>query len=105
MNAATADAVFAALADPTRRRMVEALARRPFATATGLASELPISRQAVSKHLAALRRARLVAAERSGRETRYTLDAAALDDVSKWVAEVGGEWDARLRRLERTLDG
>ena len=104
MSAYAEDAVFAALADPTRRRMVEALARLPFATATGLAAELPISRQAVAKHLAALRRARLVEAERAGRETRYSLDAAALEDVSRWVDEVGGEWEARLRRLERALE-
>jgi DNA-binding transcriptional ArsR family regulator len=99
----TADAVFAALADPTRRRMIEALARRPTATATGLAAELPITRQAVAKHLAALKRARLVSAERRGRETRYELDAAALVAVERWIAAVGAEWDERLGRLERTL--
>ena len=104
MNATTADAVFAALADPTRRRMLEALAARPFGTATGLAAELPITRQAVAKHLAALRRARLVDAERTGRETRYTLETAALDEVSSWVAAVGGEWEARLGDLKRTLE-
>jgi ArsR family transcriptional regulator, cadmium/lead-responsive transcriptional repressor len=98
-----ADAVFTALADPTRRRMIEILAGRPAETATGFAAELPITRQAVAKHLATLRRARLVRAERAGRETRYTLDGSALDDVSRWVETVGAEWDARLRRLERTL--
>jgi ArsR family transcriptional regulator, cadmium/lead-responsive transcriptional repressor len=97
------DAVFMALADPTRRRIVETLARRPNETATGFAAELPISRQAVAKHLAALRRARLVRAARAGRETRYELDATALADVSEWAETVGAEWDARLRRLERTL--
>jgi ArsR family transcriptional regulator, cadmium/lead-responsive transcriptional repressor len=97
------DAVFAALADPTRRRMIEILAARPTETATGFAAELPITRQAVAKHLATLRRARLVQAARSGRETRYTLDAAALGEVSNWVTMVGAEWDARLRRLERRL--
>ncbi len=102
-RADTADAVFAALADPTRRRMIEVLARRPTATATGLAAELPITRQAVAKHLAALKRARLVRAERRGRETQYRLDAAALATVERWVAAVGAEWDDRLGRLERTL--
>jgi ArsR family transcriptional regulator, cadmium/lead-responsive transcriptional repressor len=98
-----ADAVFAALADPTRRRMIEILAGRPTETATGFAAELPITRQAVAKHLATLRRARLVRAARSGRETRYSLDGEPLAGVSGWVALVGAEWDARLERLERTL--
>jgi DNA-binding transcriptional ArsR family regulator len=102
-RADTADAVFAALADPTRRRMIEVLARRPTATATGLAAELPISRQAVAKHLGALKRARLVRAQRRGRETQYSLDAAALAEVERWVAAVGAEWDERLGRLERAL--
>jgi DNA-binding transcriptional ArsR family regulator len=98
-----ADAVFAALADPTRRRMIEILAGRPTETATGFAAELPITRQAVSKHLVALRRARLVRAARAGRERRYALDTKALAEVSEWVELVGAEWDARLRRLERRL--
>lgn len=83
--------------------MVEALAGRPFVTATGLAAELPISRQAVAKHLGALKRACLVETSRSGRETRYSLDADALDEVARWVEKVGSEWDSRLGRLERTL--
>jgi DNA-binding transcriptional ArsR family regulator len=98
------DPVFTALADPTRRRIVEILARRPTETATGFAAELPISRQAVAKHLATLRRARLVRAARAGRETRYSLDAEPLAGVSDWVELVGAEWDARLERLRRSLD-
>jgi DNA-binding transcriptional ArsR family regulator len=101
--AQTADAVFAALADPTRRRVIEILAQRATETATGLAAELPISRQAVAKHLGALKRARLVRAQRRGRETQYSLDAAALAEVERWVAAVGAEWDERLGRLERAL--
>ena len=96
--------MFSALADPNRRRLVEALAARPTATATALAAELPITRQAVSKHLAALKRARLVRSTRAGRETRYRLDAAALAEVSDWVERVGSEWDRRLARLERRLN-
>jgi ArsR family transcriptional regulator, cadmium/lead-responsive transcriptional repressor len=98
------DAVFAALADPTRRRLIETLATSGAATATGLAADLPITRQAVAKHLAALRRARLVRTARAGRETRYSLDAEPLAGVSEWVERVGLEWDARLARLQRTLD-
>jgi DNA-binding transcriptional ArsR family regulator len=99
------DAVFAALADPTRRRMVETLAAGSAVTASGLAAELPITRQAVAKHLAALRRARLVNAQRVGRETRYSLDAEPLGDAARWIATVGAEWDERLADLGRLLEG
>jgi DNA-binding transcriptional ArsR family regulator len=104
-RAGTADAVFAALADPTRRRMIESLATGGADTATGLAAHLPITRQAVAKHLAALKRARLVRASRAGRETHYSLEAGPLADVSEWVELVGAEWDQRLGRLKRTLEG
>lgn len=97
------DAIFAALADPTRRRVIESLASGETATATGLARELPITRQAVSKHLGALRAAELVSADRVGRETRYRLEPAALADAAGWIARVGGEWDTRLGDLERLL--
>jgi DNA-binding transcriptional ArsR family regulator len=99
------DAVFVALADPTRRRMVERLARGSTVTASGLASELPITRQAVAKHLAALRRARLVNTKRVGRETRYSLDAEPLGDAARWIATVGAEWDERLADLGRLVEG
>jgi DNA-binding transcriptional ArsR family regulator len=98
-----ADAVFAALADPTRRALVETLAASP-ATATVLAKGLPMSRQAVAKHLAMLASAELVASERRGRETRYTLRPEPLREVSRWVDRVGDEWTDRLARLERAVD-
>jgi DNA-binding transcriptional ArsR family regulator len=96
------DAVFAALADPTRRHLIEALATRP-ASATRLAADLPISRQAVAKHLAGLRAADLVRAERSGRETLYSLDPEPLTDAAEWMARVGAEWDSRLAELSQHL--
>ena len=95
---AGADATFVAIADPTRRHLIETLARGP-ATATRLASALPITRQAVAKHLGLLREAELVASERAGRETLYTLQPDALRDVADWSARVGREWDARLGKL------
>jgi DNA-binding transcriptional ArsR family regulator len=101
---AAVDAVFVALADPTRRRMVETLAKGSTVTASALAAELPISRQAVAKHLAALRRARLVRAKRVGRETRYSLQAEPLGDAAGWIATVGAEWDERLDDLRRLLE-
>jgi DNA-binding transcriptional ArsR family regulator len=96
------DAVFSALADPTRRHLIEVLASRP-ASATRLAADLPISRQAVAKHLAGLEAASLVSVERVGREALYSLDPKPLDAAAEWIARVGGEWDARLADLRRAL--
>jgi DNA-binding transcriptional ArsR family regulator len=92
-------AVFAALADPTRREVVRSLAAEPGLTASHLAGELPMTRQAVSKHLSALSGAGLVQAHREGRETRYTLTPAPLAGAMEWMADVGGQWDERLQRL------
>jgi DNA-binding transcriptional ArsR family regulator len=91
--------VFAALADPTRRTIFERLAREGDTTATTLASGLPVTRQAVSKHLAALEDAGLIAGQRQGREHRYALTAAPLADAARWMADVGAAWDQRLARL------
>ena len=93
--------VFAALADGTRRQVVQTLAEGQTATATSLAAELPMTRQAVAKHLAALQRAELVRSARRGREIVYELEPGALTEAATWLAAVGGEWDARLQRLGR----
>jgi DNA-binding transcriptional ArsR family regulator len=90
--------VFNALGDPTRRHIVESLSREE-ASATQLASELPVTRQAVAKHLNALREAGLVNSRRAGRETLYHLNPDPLDVAAAWIARVGGEWDERLERL------
>jgi DNA-binding transcriptional ArsR family regulator len=101
MSDGRAGAVFAALADPNRRQVVGYLAAHETATATELATRLPVTRQAVAKHLAALGAAGLVASARSGRETRYRLTPAPLDDAITWLADVGARWDARLDALRR----
>jgi DNA-binding transcriptional ArsR family regulator len=98
------DHVFAALGDPGRRSLVEAVAARGTATATQLAADLPVTRQAVAKQLSALAGAGLLRATRSGRETRYELTPEPLEDAVAWMVEVGGRWDARLARLERSLE-
>jgi DNA-binding transcriptional ArsR family regulator len=95
--------VFSALADPTRRQLISWLAARP-ATATELAGRLPISRQAVTKHLAVLDDARLLAKERQGREVLYRLDAERLATASEWIATVSARWEARIGRLKRYLE-
>jgi len=99
------DAVFSALADPSRRFVVETLASRGTATPTELAAGLPVTRQAVAKHLAALRAAGLVEATRAGRETRYVLTPEPLASATEWLEEVGAAWDARLGALRRLVDG
>jgi DNA-binding transcriptional ArsR family regulator len=97
--------VFDALADPNRRYVIETLAGREHATATELAAELPVTRQAVSKHLAALNDAGLVAGHREGRETRYELTPGPLGTAMDWMAGVGAEWDTRLAALRQHLTG
>ena len=96
-------AVFAALADPTRRQVVQSLSAGTTVTASRLAQALPITRQAVAKHLAALDHAGLVAAERRGRETHYRLTPAPLTEAATWMAAVGAQWDDRLEALRTHL--
>ncbi len=97
--------VFSALADPTRREVVASLSSAGAeVTASGLAGGLPMTRQAVAKHLAALERAGLVEPRRAGRETRYRLTPEPLEEAMTWMAQVGGEWDERLSRLSRLAE-
>ena len=97
-----AGAVFDALSDPMRRRLLSTIADHP-ATATELASGLPISRQAVAKHLSSLSQAGLLGRERSGRDVRYRVTPEPLTEAMGWMAQVGGRWDERLDRLAATL--
>ena len=94
--------VFEALADPVRRRLLSQLSASP-ATATELAAGLPISRQAVTKHLSSLSEAGLLERERSGRIVRYRVTPDALGEAVEWIARVGDGWDARLDKLAATL--
>jgi DNA-binding transcriptional ArsR family regulator len=98
------DAVFSALADANRRRLLTLVGERGTATATELAGEVPISRQAIQKHLAGLSAAGLVAPERSGREVRYRMTPAPLSGAMAWMATVGGQWDDRLAALQRSVE-
>lgn len=96
-------AVFDALADPTRRRLLERLAASGPLSITDLAAPFPISRQAVSKHLTALAEAGLVRAERRGRTRLLTFAPEPLADASSWIARIEARWDARLAALHDLL--
>ncbi|MDY7105188.1 MAG: metalloregulator ArsR/SmtB family transcription factor [Actinomycetota bacterium] len=103
------DAVFDALGDPTRRHVLGVVAASGPISATRIAADLPISRQAVAKHLDVLRDGGLVRADRHGRETRFTLTPDPLADAAEWLTTMGRQWDRRLDRLrsivERPADG
>lgn len=96
---AQAGAVFEALADPTRRAVLRRVAEGGPCTATEVAAALPVTRQAVAKHLGVLRAAGLVAHERAGRETRYSATPAPLTEAGRWLTATGSAWDDRLDRL------
>lgn len=98
------DAVFAALADPSRRAVLERLAGAGEGTATTLAAELPISRQAVVKHLAQLDKARLVRARRQGREVRYSVLPDRLMSTAQSIEAIAAGWDRTLVDLKRAAE-
>jgi DNA-binding transcriptional ArsR family regulator len=97
------NAIFSALADPTRRAVILALSESGPVTATTLAAELPVTRQAVVKHLEALAEAGLAQAERSGKEMRYRLTPEPMTEAVRWMVGVGAEWDVRLEALRKHL--
>ncbi len=98
--------MFAALADPTRRWMLETLLRDGSTSVPELTSGLSMSRQAIAKHVAALDDAGLL--ERvpgSGREVRYRVREGALSPASAWLSEAEAAWDSRLERLKQAVEG
>ena len=100
----TVAAVFVALADPSRRQVIGVLAARGTATATAVAEELEITRQAVAKHLATLSAAGLVDAERAGREVRYRLRPAPMRLAARWLDAAAGVWDDRLAAVKNATE-
>lgn len=97
------DVLFGALADPTRRSIVERLVREGPASATTLVSSFALTRQAVVKHLQALEAAGLVAGERHGREVRYRATTEPLAAAVSWLLDTGASWDRRADRLRRAV--
>lgn len=97
------DAVFVAVADPTRRLLLERLRVGDGLSIGDLAAGLPMTRQAVTKHLDVLRAAGLVRVRRAGRERLHELDPAPLQAVDDWLAPYAAAWDERLAALRRHL--
>jgi DNA-binding transcriptional ArsR family regulator len=98
------DEMWAAVADPTRRQLLDVLLAQHEATATTLARELPVTRQAVAKHLAVLDRAGLVEKGRQGREVRYVVRPKELDAAARSMARVAARWDERLLAIKRIAE-
>jgi DNA-binding transcriptional ArsR family regulator len=98
------DALWAAIGDPSRRRVLDILVASGAATPTALAAELPFTRQAVSKHLAVLQEAGLVSSRREGREIRYAVRPERLDAAARAMASLAANWDRRLNVIKRIAE-
>jgi DNA-binding transcriptional ArsR family regulator len=98
------DDLWSAIGDPTRRRMLDLLLADGGGTATTLSARLPVTRQAVAKHLDVLDRASLVRATRAGREKRYEVDDAQMARAVAQLATVGSAWDRRLQRIKKIAE-
>jgi ArsR family transcriptional regulator, cadmium/lead-responsive transcriptional repressor len=98
------DDLWSAVGDPTRRRMLDLLLVDGHGTATTLGRQLPVTRQAVAKHLGVLDRAGLVRSTPEGRERRYQVDGAQLARAVAQLSSVGSAWDARLQRIKRLAE-
>jgi DNA-binding transcriptional ArsR family regulator len=96
--------VLVALADPTRRLLLERLSVYGSATATTLAEELPISRQAVVQHLGMLDAVGLVGGSRQGRERRFEIRTERLSEVARWMDQLAVQWDTRLAAIKRLAE-
>jgi DNA-binding transcriptional ArsR family regulator len=98
------DELWSAIADPSRRRVLDLLVGTGDASASWLAGHVPFSRQAVSKHLVVLEQARLISRRKQGREVLYQVEADRLDQATKAVADVAAQWDRRLVAIKRLAE-
>lgn len=96
--------VWLAVADPSRRSLLDLLINKGEATASGLASEVPFTRQAVAKHLAVLEKAQLVTSRRHGREVLFSVRPTEIDNAAQMMINVGEAWDARLQSIKRIAE-
>ena len=101
----TVAAVFACLADDSRRDVLDVLVRDGRASASAVARDVQISRQAVAKHLGLLAEAGLVTSERAGREVLYTVQPQPLQDAARWLDRSAASWDRRLAALKSAAEG
>jgi DNA-binding transcriptional ArsR family regulator len=104
VSTAIDDDLWSAVGDPTRRRMLDLLLADGVGTATTLSERLPVTRQAVAKHLGVLHRVGLVHVTPAGRERRYEVDEAQLARAVAQLSAVGSTWDARLQRIKRIAE-
>ncbi|MER7576017.1 metalloregulator ArsR/SmtB family transcription factor [Streptomyces sp. NPDC126514] len=104
MTVSVDDELWSAVGDPTRRRMLDVLLADGGGTATTLSGQLPVTRQAVAKHLGVLQRVGLVQVTPSGRERRYEVDETQLARAVAQLSAVGATWDARLQRIKRIAE-
>lgn len=98
------DELWSAVADPSRRRVLDLLVGHGEASASWLAERVPFSRQAVSKHLGVLEQAGLTSHRKQGREVLYRVDTNRLDDASRAMAELARQWDGRLNAIKRLAE-
>jgi DNA-binding transcriptional ArsR family regulator len=98
------DRLWSAIADPSRRRVLDLIVRRGEASASWLAGQVPFSRQAVSKHLVVLQHAGLIHRRKQGREVLYHVDANRLDQATRALAQLARQWDRRLDTIKRLAE-
>jgi DNA-binding transcriptional ArsR family regulator len=104
MTAQTDDELWSAIADPSRRRVLDLLVSNDDVSASWLAGQVPISRQAVSKHLVVLERVGLISRRKQGREVLYQVQAGRLDQAARAMAELAAQWDRRLGMIKRLAE-
>ena len=104
MTAQTDDELWSAIADPSRRRVLDLVVSHGEVSASWLAGRVPFSRQAVSKHLAVLEQAGLVSRRKQGREVLYQVEAGRLDQATRAMADLAARWDRRLGTIKRLAE-
>ena len=98
------DDLWEAMADPTRRKLLDLLVARGQATATTLTADMPVTRQAISKHLLVLQRVGLIDSHRQGREVHYAVREPRLAEATSALSDVANRWDRRLQTIKKLAE-